>query len=338
VANGWDGDQTSINLETKTPENKSVAAQASDVIVFHRPDSPNKLELARKLKQLGKKIVFDNDDTFKDDGGFRFNEFLDRERMQKGLAKLNESIDAFIKEADLVTCSTKFLAEEYKKLNNNVVVLPNCIDPFYFDEPLRNENGKIRMGIVGSIGVTDDLWVAEPILRHYLNDERVEIVMFSMPPKGQDKLIRELYHDEYKLLDEIMSAKNIVWQPFVDMQDYYDTLNELRLDIMLIPRADTYFNRCKSNLKFLEASMFEIPTIAQGFSDNQSPYEQDPEDSQHMIIVKNNDKWVEAIESLINDKEKRTEMGKKAKEYVENKYSIDNNAYKWEEAYKSLFY
>lgn len=337
VENGWDGDQTSINLDTKTPEDKSKAAQHADVVVFHRPDTPEKLEIARLLKGVGKKIVFDNDDTFKDDGGFRFNEYMDEARLKNGLKRLNESIDTFIKEADLITCSTQFLAEEYKQLNPNVVVLPNCIDPFYFDEPLRNENGKVRIGIVGSIGVTSDLWVLEPILRHYLNDDRVELVLFSMPPKGHDKITRELYSEEYKFLDEIMQADNVIWQPFVDMQDYYDTLNQLRLDMMLIPRADNYFNRCKSNLKFLEASMFEIPVIAQGFPDGNSPYEVDKEDAEHMIIIKDNNNWINNIEYLINNSDVREKMGRKAHEYVEKKYSIENNASKWIEAYETLY-
>jgi len=335
TANGWDGDQTSINLEARTPEDKSRASQYADVVVFHRPEEPMKLELARTLKKLGKKIVFDNDDTYKDDGGVKFNEFMDKNRLEKGLARLNDSIDAFIKEADLVTCSTEFLKEEYLKLNPNVVVLPNCIDPFYFDEPLRNENGKVRIGIVGSIGVTSDLWVAEPILRKYLNDDRVEIVLFSMPPKGHDKITRELYSNEYEFLDEIMQASNVIWQPFVDMQDYYETLNELRLDIMIIPRADNYFNRCKSNIKFLEASMFEIPVIAQSFPDGKSPYEIDPEDAKHLILASND--WIEKIEYLIENPDARKELGKKAKQYVLEKYDIENNAHLWVQAYQSLF-
>ena len=336
VENGWDGDQTSINLDVKTSENKALAAQQADVVVFHRPDDPKKLELARILKSIGKKIVFDNDDTFKDDGGFRFNEYMDKERLEKGLKRLNDITDTFIKEADLITCSTEFLKKEYEQINPNVFVLPNCIDPFYFDEPLRNEGEKVRIGLIGSIGVTSDLWVVEPIIRHYLNSKRVELVLFSMPPKGYDEITRQLYVDEYKFLDEIMSASNITWQPFVDMQDYYETLNELRLDIMLIPRADNYFNRCKSNLKFLEASMFEIPVIAQGFEDGNSPY-QNINDAEHMVIVTDNSKWIEEIEKLIKDKELRETMGKKAKEYVESRYNIENNAHLWVEAYQTLY-
>jgi hypothetical protein len=258
-ANAWYGDKTTFRDKTLSSEAKSQAAQSSNIVVFHRPDTPEKLQLARLLKKQGKKIVFDNDDTFKDDGGFKFNEFMDKERLEKGLATLNETIDTFIKEADLVTCTTQFLADEYAKINPNVVVLPNYIDPFYFDEPLRNDTEVVRVGIVGSNAITSDMELIEPIVKHYVGRQDVRIVLFSMPPNKEDKLMRELYSDEYKFWENV----DIEWQPFVPMEDYYDTLNELKLDLIIIPRADNYFNRCKSNLKFLEASMFEIPVVAQ---------------------------------------------------------------------------
>lgn len=331
VANGWDGDQTSLNVTTKTPENKKEAAVNSDVVVFHRPDTPEKLQLAKLLKKSGKKIVFDNDDTFKDDGGFKFNEFMNEERLRRGLKRINESVDEFIKEADLVTCSTEFLKKEYLELNDNVIVVPNCVDPFYFDEPQRNTGDKVRIGIVGSIAITSDVEVLEPIVKELSKRDDVRVVLFSMPPNSQDKLTRELYSDEYKFWESV----DVEWQPFVNMEDYYNTLNELKLDIMIIPRADNYFNRCKSNLKFLEASMFEIPVVAQSFPDGQSPYEVNPKDAEHMILVKND--WMTPINKLILDKDLRLKMGREAKQYVLENYDIEKNAHRWEEAYRTLW-
>ena len=332
-ANGWDGDQTSIVLDRKTPDDKAKAALDADVVVFHRPDHPGKLKLAQELKKQGKKIVFDNDDTLKDDGGFKFNEFLDKERFEKGIAKMNDTVDEFIKLADLCTCSTDFLAEEYRKLNPNVVVLPNCIDPFYFDTPKRNKGDKLRVGIVGSIAITSDMEVLKPIVMELQKHKDITTVMFSLPPKGHDKITKELYSEEYAFWDSV----DVEWQPFVGMEEYYDTLNSLRLDVMIIPRADNYFNRCKSNVKFLEASMFEIPVIAQGFPDGNSPYERNPDDAKNMIIVKDNSKWIDEILKLKENKELRLEIGRKAREYVLENYDIEKNAHKWEEAYRKLW-
>lgn len=331
--NGWDGDRTSIRPEQNTPENKAQAAQAADIVVFHRPEQPTKLQLARILKAMGKKVVFDNDDTVKHDGGFRFNDFMDRERVARGLSIINENIDAFIKEADLVTCSTEFLAEEYRQLNKHVIVLPNCIDPFMFDEPLRNEGEKVRIGITGSVGITNDLNVLEPILKHYEHDPRIQLVIFSLPPNKQDSYMRALYQREYEFWD---SLDGVEWQPFAPVDEYLGVLNELRLDMMIIPREDNYFNRCKSNIKFLEAAMLEIPVVAQAFPDGKSPYQVNPKDQEHLLLATDTASWIEQIEKLITDKELRHDMGKGAHEYVKENYSIEKHAYKWAQAYQSI--
>lgn len=333
VANGWDGDNVSIKYDAKTPENKMRATKAADVVVFHRPEDARKLELARLLKkEAHKKIVFDNDDTYKDHDAVKLNDYFDKERVARGMSKVNSITDAFIIEADLVTTTTEFLAQEYRKLNKNVVVLPNCVDPFYFDEPLRNETDVVRIGVMGSVITSTDLDVLIPIVKHYEHDKRVRLVMFGLPPnRKQNPIVESIYRDEYKFMDSV----DVEWHAAVNADLYYDKINSLKLDMMIIPREDNYFNRAKSNLKFLEASMFEIPVIAQGFADGKSPY-QKPEDAEHMVIVTDNSQWIPEIEKMIADKDGRREQGRKAREYVIENYSIDKHAHKWEEAYASI--
>lgn len=332
-ANGWDGDQTSIRYGTKTPENKMEASKISDIVVFHRPEDSRKLELARILKKQGKKIVFDNDDTYKDHDSVKLNDYFTKERVAQGLAKVNSITDAFIIEADLVTCTTETLAQEYRKLNPNVVVLPNCIDPFLYEEPLRNESDVVRIGITGSIITSTDLDVVAPIIRHYEHDKRVRLVCFGLPPNRKDNpKVASIYRDEYKFMDSV----DVEWHPAVNADVYYDKINSLKLDMMIMPREDNYFNRAKSNLKFLEASMFEIPCIGQSFADGQSPYEVNPDDAAHMLLATDAADWIAKIESLITNKELRLKMGKEAKAYVTDNYDIEKNAHRWEDAYKTI--
>lgn len=333
MANGWDGDITSINPLNKTPEDKTRAAKAAEIIVFHRPETPQKIELALHLKKLGKKIVFDNDDTYKDHDSVKLNDYFDKERTMRGLEALNKHTDAFIIEADLVTTTTEFLADEYRKLNPNVVVLPNYIDPFYFDEPIRNETDIVRIGVIGSIVNSSDIEILAPIIKHYEHDKRVRIVVLGLPPNRKtNPVVEKIYRDEYKFLDSV----DIEWHATVNVDKYYEKINSLKLDMAIIPRDDNYFNRAKSNLKFLELSMFEIPVIAQGFSDGKSPYQVNPKDAEHMVIVNDNSQWIPEMEKLITNKELRREMGGKAREYVIENYDIDKNAYKWEDAYKTI--
>lgn len=330
MENGWDGDRTSfLPKEEKTPEQKKDGAVYADIVVFHRPEHPDKLKLARALKELGKKIVFDNDDTYKDSEQVKLNKYMNKERVERGLGRINESVDQFIREADLVTASTEFLAKEYRILNKNVVVLPNCVDPFLFDEPLRNEEDVVRIGITGSVGLTADLDVLEPIVRLYENDPRVRLVFFSLYA-DRTKMKDEIYEEEYKL----MESMNVEWHGLVDTHQYYEKLNSLKLDIQIIPRKNTYFNRCKSNLKFLESSMLEIPVVAQSFSTGDSPYQ--GKDEPYLLLADTVEEWKLQIERLIADKELRRDMGCKAREYVEQEYGIENNAHKWVEAYNTI--
>jgi glycosyltransferase involved in cell wall biosynthesis len=322
-----------MGLERISPEQKAKAIVNADVVVFHRPEQEYQLVMARKLKEVGKKIVFDNDDTYKDYNGFRFNDYMTEERIKKGLGELDKNISTFIKEADLITCPTEFLKKEYEQINPNVVVLPNCVDPFYYPEPSRNETDIIRIGITGSVGITSDVNVLKPIIEHYEYDPRVRLVLLSLPPEGNNEIYKKLYIEEYAFWNRV----NIEWHSFVGADIYYEYLNDLKLDMVIIPRSDSYFNRCKSNLKFLECSMLEIPVIGQSFSTGDSPYEVNPEDAKHLLLATDTASWIEQIEKLINDKELRRSLGKEAHDYVLENYSIEKNAHLWREAYDTLF-
>ncbi len=330
--NGFDGDRTTMNPKQNTPENKAKAVLDADVVVFHRPDTDAFLAIARALKAQGKKIVMDNDDTFKDTGGFKFTEYLNEEKVKRGLETINNNIDTFARKADLITCSTELLKKEYLELNPNVIVLPNTVDPFYYPEPLRNDTDIIRIGITGSVGVTSDVEALKPIIEHYQNDPRVRLVLLSLPPEGENEIYKKLYVDEYAFWNKV----NIEWHSFVAYDKYYDYLNSLKLDMVITPRFDSYFNRCKSNLKFLECSMLEIPFIGQAFSTGDSPY-QGEEDQKHLLLANTTEEWIAQIEKLITDKELRLKLGKEAHEYVVENYSIEKLAHLWVEAYDTLF-
>jgi glycosyltransferase involved in cell wall biosynthesis len=328
-AGGWDGDRTSILKNYRAPNVMAAhaleAMQQSDVIVFHRPNDDRAYNVALELRRLGKKIVYDNDDTYKNFTGLE-------QHLTKKLEYVDKWTDKFIKMADFVTCSTEFLAEEYRKLNKKVVVLPNCVEPLDWpNEPQRNTNGKVRIGIVGSAAANQDFEPIADILPKLCERGDVEVVMFGLPAKTNPKVMR-LYKNDYAFWDKL----KIEWHPFVTIQEYIDKLDSLKLDLMLIPRHDDYFNRCKSNLKFLEASMLEIPVIAQGFEDGKSPYQVNPQDTQRMVVITDNTKWEETIEKFIQNKQMREDIGKRAKEYVLENYDINNKIQLWENAYRNL--
>jgi len=304
----------------------------ADVVVFHRAEEKEYHDLAKLLKKDGKKIVMDNDDTFKLTDYHPLANFKPDGSKVDHLKRRNDNLDEFIKICDLVTTTTKTLAEEYKKINHNVVILPNQIDPDDWEEPFRNETDKVRIGLVGSVAMEYDYLHLKDFIKELSERDDVEIYMFGLGDKKHREKnpgVTKVFKDEYAFWDSI-NKKHFPWCP---IHLYPETLNNMGLDMMLIPRKDNYFNRCKSNLKFLEAAMCEVPVVAQSFDNG--PYEEITEDIG--VLIKDNDKWKEEVDRLIDDKKLRRQLGKNAKEYVLKNYNIEDNAHKWAEAYKELF-
>jgi len=332
-ANGFRTDKSSVYADADDKQKILDEMRGSDVIVFHRAEEQKYHDLARMLKRDGKKIVMDNDDTFKLEGYHPLGNFTADGKKVDNLKRRSDNINEFIEMCDLVTTTTKTLKEEYSKLNENVVILPNCIDPEDWEEPLRNETDKVRIGIVGSAALEYDYLHIKHIIKDMSEREDVELVMFGlgdMKHRKDNPLVTKVFKDEYTFWDSI----EFEHFPWVKVQDYPETLNEMKLDMMLIPRQDNYFNRCKSNVKFLEAAMCEIPVIAQSFDD--APYEEIT-NGENGFLIKDNKNWSEVIEGLIKDKELRRKVGKNAKAYALKHYDINNKAHLWVDAYQKLY-
>ena len=295
-------------------------AMQADVIVFQRPNDKIKVELAYLLKQKGKKIVFDNDDSYLPDKGVPLV-MLANDKQRQIAIEMNNNLYSVIKISDLVIASTEFLADEYRQVHNNVIVSKNCIDPHDEYKPKENKTGKYRIGFIGSVTTNDDYIHIKDQIKKLAERGDITIVVFGV--KNKNGKVYGAMNDDLVFWE---SLPNIEWQPFVPMNEYYYTINKLCLDLVIIPRKDSYFNRCKSNLKFLEASLLRIPVIAQGFTDGLSPYQVNEEDSKHMVVVLNNNLWYYEIVSLLEDEPRRKEMAEKAHEYVLEHYDINNHA------------
>lgn len=111
----------------KDVDQKKIVEQAkqADVVVFQRPSDKKMLVLAGILKKMGKKIIFENDDTYK---GIPLHR-LGNDRQREIAQELNQNLDTFLALSDGAIASTEILAKEYATTNKNVVVLKNCIDP-----------------------------------------------------------------------------------------------------------------------------------------------------------------------------------------------------------------
>lgn len=333
-ANGWDGDRVTRYSPKPDPQRMIQGAMNADIVVFHRPIQKEMYEAALLLKQAGKKIVMDNDDTYRANSGVPVQMFgKDREKLDSAIGYINEQLKKFAELADMVTVTTEFLKKEYEQWNKNVVVLPNCVDPFDWDEPVKNDTGKIRLLVTGSVASNKDYENIIPLLEKLKERKDVQLILQALPADHPSlKESREVYKPEIAFWKQY----NVEWYPFMTLNEYLEFIPTLKADIMLIPRHDNYFNRCKSNLKFLEASMCKMATVAQSFPDGNSPYEVNEEDREYMILANDSQDWVDKVMNLLDNPQKIDILKEKAHEYVKNKYDINKNNYKWVETYKTI--
>lgn len=332
IHNGFIMDKPNRYGERMKPEDMKKHLAWAEVVVFHRAEEQQYHDLAKLLKKDGKKVVMDNDDTFHLEDGHPLMSFDPEGTFQQNLQRRHDNLNEFLAMSDMATASTEILAEEYREFSDNVVVLPNYVDPDDWDEPIRNETDKVRIGMVGSVAMEYDYLHLKDIIRKLGERDDVEIVMFGLGDlkhRLENPKVTDVFKEEYEFWDSV----NMEHFPWVKNYLYPETLNEMKLDMMLIPRKDNYFNRCKSNLKFLEAAMCEIPVIAQSFKDG--PYEEITDETG--ILIKDNKDWEKEIETMIEDKELRRLIGRNAKKYVLKNYDIKDHAHKWADAYKSLF-
>lgn len=298
-----------IDLKTSKWKRNPDKLREADMVIFHRPYTEDRLEMMKLLQAQGKIVGYDNDDTFKMDDDVPIKTFLD--------PKMN---DECIRQADFVTASTEFLADEYRKLNKTVYVIPNLIDFKEIKKPKKNK-GKFRILVSGSVLHLDNSNWFSDVLK-WLDTLGITIIAFGLPNKKtiKSEIVQEHIRPHFKVWEQL---KNVEWHPYVNVTKYYKKLNSLKADLALIPRKESYFNKAKSNIKYLEMSAFEIPTIAQSFKTKDSPY--DTTKDAPIILARTKDEWKRAIIWMIENKEERIELGKKAREYVEKNYGVEQN-------------
>lgn len=324
MANGWHAEPEHIDGDMQLDGEKLVAKMNMvDVVQFQRPNNEHIVDLMKKTKQKGKIIVFDDDDTFKlGEGIVPQND----EEIKFGHEVAKARREALIT-ASGVTCTTEFLARELREVNPNVCVLPNCIDPDDAGESDENTTGRPRILILGSVISNDDYYIAKKAIEKIA--DKVTIVLMGVPENGTYKS----YDQDLTWWRTLPHVEEVGFRVF---GDYYNTIQSLAIDLVIAPRADNYFNRCKSNLKFLESSLFGLPFIGQAFEDKLSPYQINPKDADYLKLAQTEEDWCNILEDFLKNPEEYKQMGERARDYVCEEYAIQKHAHKWEEFYKTL--
>ena len=264
------------------------------IVHFHRSIGKNQDKSLLKLKELnqnGVVTIIDIDDYW----------LPGVEHPAHTLVKQNK-IDQYIKEhvklAGSVTTTSTIFANEIKKINKNVFVLPNAINPNepQFNEPTI-ESEKLRFGWLGGSSHLHDLKLLEGCFDKVSSlKDNFELYLCGFDVRGtiteinkttgeqKQREIRpeetiwakyeEIFTSNYKNVSEEYKNSLLKFREnevYPDASYYYRVWtkpvtsyakNYSKFDVSLAPIKDTMFNRMKSQLKVIEAGFYKKAIIA----------------------------------------------------------------------------
>lgn len=272
----------------------------------------------------GKKIIIDIDDNYFDipESNLNYEKFKPGTRERAMLSTI-------ISFADVITTSTfplkERLDEHFKtvqKLDKKIVVIPNLNDIKDWDfVPIEKDFSKVVIGYSGSNSHHDDLDMILPAMKKIM--EQYDHVYFEMIGILDKKRAAKIFSDwDLKILDRVAM---IGATP--TFKEYPQWLSQRPWDIGIAPLVDTAFTRSKSSIKYLEYSMYSIPTCASRVY----PYFIDVggrktiTDGETGLLCRRGD-WFKNLEKLIIDKNLRIRLGENARKHIiENWQYADSN-------------
>jgi O-antigen biosynthesis protein len=260
-------------------------------------------------------------------------------------------LEQMIGAADLVTVSTDQLREAMEGHARRVVVVPNLLDEaLWFAQPgvgdpaptptgrarltrwardraiaarLRPAGPRCSLVYIGSRTHADDLAMLRPVLERLLGRSAVRFRLFVIGGEP-DRPVTDHWYKRVRI-----PAGASHYPRFVR---WLQTQRDL-WDIAVAPLRDTPFNRCKSDLKFLEYSALGLPGI---YSDV-VPYSTSVRDGQTGLLVPNDDEaWCEAIEGLAMNSDLRERIARGANSHVASRRCVWHDAPQYVELLDSL--
>lgn len=233
-----------------------------------------------------------------------------------------EEIIKILGRADLITTTTPILADVFRQHNQNVKVLPNYVDAREWKKlPLEKKPEEIRLFWGGGNSHWEDLFLIKEPLRQVLDKyKNVKLVILGWMPDG--------FADTF--------PGRVEFHPWTKFEAYGYKYASLGIDISLIPLVENEFSVCKSNIKWIEASSLQIPTVVSYCSPYKEVESLSDKDLAVFIDGNNPDDWVKGISMLIDNPDLRKKIGEESRMVVEQHFDVNTQYHKWIDAYTEV--
>ena len=278
----------------------SMAQNASHIIIYRSPISPELLRLCHMAQDYGKPIFYDIDDLVFD------TVYTDQLSYTQGLNSVEKgNYDAgvrnygyMLENCDGAITSTNQLQEELYKYQSKVLLNRNlasddliAISSQYIKDYSQTSD-IVKIGYFsGSISHNENFELIKPAIKQLLTKySNVQLHIVGILDIPQDMKPFE---------------NQIVTHDYVDWDKLPALISEV--DINLAPLVDSIFNRAKSEIKWIEAALVKVPTVASkigAFSDMVIDGETG--------LLATDDQWFDKLEALVLSPELRQNLAESA--------------------------
>ena len=262
-----------------------------DILFIQRKRFP--ILWLKYIRKNARRIVYDFDDS------------VMYRNSKAANPKSNTRVKMFknmVNASDYVIAGNEYLQKNTTPFTHNVTIIPSPIDMSLY--PLKKyleKNDNITLGWIGATGSI-----------HYL--EKMKPVFEALGKKYEDlrlKIICNVFFD----CDNITVEKKL-WSEQEEVADIQS------FDIGLMPLMDDPWSHGKCGLKILQCFATGVPVVCSPAGVNKEIVK----NGVHGFWANTREEWIEKLEILINDPNRRERMGMEGRKRVIEHYSLEANA------------
>lgn len=229
-----------------------------------------------------------------------------------------------IRMANALTVTNKHLKTAYESYNKNIYILPNYIDTDRWEGIVNNtereSDKQVVVGWYGGQSHLDDMVLIREVIPALFDKYPNVIFKWSgLIPEFWRQSLSE-YQDRFQY---------IAWTQ--DTLGWERNFASFGFDIALAPLIDNRFNRCKSNIKWMEAAMLDLPMVASKVEAYSCIHP-----GKDGFLVTKYLEWMKYVGRLIESKSLCQEIGGAAKERVLREYNLKDHVWKWKDVYEKV--
>lgn len=279
---------------------KQISKFNPTIMVFCRYSGPHSEYMTMLAKKLGVATVFHIDDDLLNVPP----EIGHLKHLYHNHPLRLKSVRHLLNNVDLVYCSTEALKQRLVSYGSNSNIKVGKIYCSGQILTLANNRPATKIGYMGFDHAHDLNTVVPALIQVLKRNPKVKFELFGSIPKPTQ-------------LEEFGSRVSVI-SPVDNYEKFLKKFSSLQWDIGICPLAQTDFNTVKANTKWVEYTSVGSAVVASA----NTVYDACCNDDCG-ILAATTDEWVEALENLIKDREKRFRHVTLAQKRLREEYSVE---------------